>query len=227
MKFPILRIMIGIGLFFSMSCEVLVDEQDDLQTPKEFGSDNAALVEADEAGMPWPQREATIELLEHALRQEIYTGAFYAGAAQRAEEEDEAAIAMLFRQAATAEGIYTQNHLDVLHKMGVKVEMAIPDVVIRTTAENLEQAIGQEALELKTTLPDSLLDINWPDSRLALLSLEFARRASGKHERMFRKALYYLKQKENPAPIPPVSFNEKINAPKSKIKKHSIYHLKF
>lgn len=151
---------------------------------KEEGKTSATAANTDKA--------KTIENMQAAFKGETNASARYAAFAKKADEEGEKEIAVLFRAASMAEGIHAQNHKEVLQEMGVTANPVTPEVVVKSTKENLEYAISGEAYEVKDMYPAFLKDADASDSKLAMISLNYAYKTEKKHEALYRKALEAL-----------------------------------
>ncbi|MCF7935288.1 MAG: rubrerythrin family protein [Synergistales bacterium] len=101
----------------------------------------------------------------------------YIAYAQKAEAEGKTKVAKLFRTAAEAETIHALAHFKA---MGM----------VKTTAENLEDAIAGETYEYSEMYPDFLNDANEEgDNAQARRSFQLAREAEKVHAELYRKAL--------------------------------------
>lgn len=134
----------------------------------------------------------TIENMQAAFKGETNAAARYAAFAKKADEEGQKEIAVLFRAASMSEGIHAQNHKEVLQEMGATANPVTPEVVVKSTKENLEYAIKGEAYEVKDMYPTFLKDADASDSKLAVISLTYAYKTEKKHEALYRKALEAL-----------------------------------
>lgn len=99
--------------------------------------------------------------------------------AKRAEEEGYPQVAKLFRAAAAAEAVHAANHLRALAE-------------IKTTAENIEAAIGGENYEVVSMYPEFLKDAEAEGIKKAFTSFKWAWEVEKVHEQLYRQALASL-----------------------------------
>lgn len=189
-------LMIAAALTFT-SCNNATGNEGEMKEPKEKVANNEnEKNEKDEkeegktiALRPETAKAKTIADMQAAFKGESNAYARYAAFAKKADEEGQKEIAALFRAASMAEGIHAQNHKEVLQEMGVEAIHVTPEVVVKSTKENLETAISGEAYEVKDMYPAFLKDADASDSKLAVISLTYAYKTEKKHEALYRKAL--------------------------------------
>lgn len=129
----------------------------------------------------------SIDNLKTAFAGESQANRKYLAFAKKAEEEGFPQIAKLFRAAAAAETVHANNHLRAMD--GVK-----------STAENLEAAIGGENYEVVSMYPPMLADAEAEDDRRSARSFKYALEVEKVHEALYRKAAESLsKSKDAPA----------------------------
>jgi rubrerythrin len=80
----------------------------------------------------------------------------------------------------------------VLDDSGVKVPAITPEFTVKSTKENLEDAIKGESYEAATMYPEFLKDANASGNQLAMISLNYAFETEKKHKVMYEKALAAL-----------------------------------
>ena len=100
----------------------------------------------------------------------------YLAYARMAEKEGHPQVAKLFRAAAEAETVHALAHLRVLGK-------------VRTTAENLEDAIAGETHEFKNMYPAMIETAKEEKVKAAEMSFAFANAVEEIHARLYQKAL--------------------------------------
>jgi len=103
----------------------------------------------------------------------------YLAFATQAEKEGYPRIARLFRAAAAAETIHALGHLNACGG-------------IRSTKENLKDAIAGETHEYKTMYPEMIKTAEAEGNKSAVLSFAFANEVEKVHADLYRKALYNL-----------------------------------
>jgi rubrerythrin len=143
----------------------------------------------------------TIENLKAGIKGETTASAKYAAFAQKAREEGNDTIAKLFEAASKAESIHAANHTKVLEKLGEKMEPFTPEFEVKTTAENLQNAIDGEHYENTTMYPGFIKDAENERVADAVKSFNWANDTEKKHEAFYRKALAAL-QAGNESTLP-------------------------
>lgn len=131
----------------------------------------------------------TVENLQAAFKGETTASAKYAAYAKKAEQEGYHEIALLFTAASKAENIHANNHRAVLQESGVSVPAITPEYTVKSTEENLKDAIAGESYEASTMYPDFLTVANTSGNQLALVSLNYAYKTEKKHKVMYENAL--------------------------------------
>jgi len=114
--------------------------------------------------------------LREAFAGESQANRKYLAFAKKAEQEGYKQIARLFRAAAEAETIHAHNHLKELGG-------------IRTTKENLEEAINGESYEFQQMYPGMIRDAEEENIKGALRSFKFANEVEKVHAALYRRAL--------------------------------------
>jgi rubrerythrin len=125
------------------------------------------------------QKEAkmskTIDNLKAAFAGESQANRKYLAFGKKAVEEGFPQIAKLFRAVAAAETVHAHNHLRAME--GVK-----------STAENLEAAIGGENYEVVSMYPPMLAEAEAEGDKHAARSFKWALEVEKVHEALYRKA---------------------------------------
>lgn len=160
------------------------------QSPKEEASLNMI-----SSANPDATKTKTTEDLLAAFKGETNASAKYAAYSKKAEQEGFHSIAMLFKAASTAEKIHATNHKAVLEESGIKTPSVKPEFTVKSTKENLEDAIKGETYEATTMYPDFLKDAEADGNQLAMISLNYAFKTEQKHRAMYENALTALENK--------------------------------
>ena len=100
----------------------------------------------------------------------------YLAFSKQAEKEGYKQVARLFRAAAEAETVHAHNHLRALG-------------VVKTTAENLKEAISGETHEFKTMYPAMIHDAQAEDQKAAERSFNHANEVEKEHAALYERAL--------------------------------------
>ena len=122
----------------------------------------------------------SIDDLKAAFAGESQANRKYLAFSKKADREGYPGVAKLFRAAAAAETVHAHNHLRTLGE-------------IKSTAENLEAAIGGEHYEVVTMYPDFMKDAEADGHDKALRSFKWAWEVEQVHEKLYKEALENLK----------------------------------
>lgn len=107
----------------------------------------------------------------------------YLAFAKKADDEGFAQVARLFRAAAAAETVHAHNHFRAAGE-------------IKTTAENLKEAISGEHYESSEMYPAFIKDAEAEGDKKALRSFNFANEVEKVHEQLYTAALETLGKPE-------------------------------
>ncbi|OGW55877.1 MAG: rubrerythrin [Nitrospirae bacterium RBG_19FT_COMBO_55_12] len=114
--------------------------------------------------------------LQDAFAGESQANRKYLAFSKKAEQEGHKRAAKMFRAAATAETIHAHNHLRELGG-------------IKSTRENLDEAINGESYEFQTMYPGMIEDARSEVRQGALRSFEYANAVEKIHAALYRKVL--------------------------------------
>ena len=114
--------------------------------------------------------------LREAFAGESQANRTYLAFAERAEDESLSGVAKLFRAIAAAETIHAHKHLRTLG--GVK-----------STQENLQQAISGETHEFKNMYPQMIADAKEEGNKSAEISFTYANEVEKGHAVLYEQAL--------------------------------------
>lgn len=118
----------------------------------------------------------TEEHLMAAFAGESQANRKYLAYAKQADKEGYPQVAKLFRAAAEAETVHAHAHLRTLGK-------------IKTTTENLQDAISGETFEFKEMYPAMIEDAKAEGMKAAVTSFTFANEVEKVHASLYQKAL--------------------------------------
>jgi rubrerythrin len=118
----------------------------------------------------------TEQNLQEAFAGESQANRKYLAFSKAADREGYPGVAKLFRAAAEAETIHAHSHLRVLGG-------------IRTTAENLKEAIAGETHEFTNMYPAMLEDAKAEGDKKAERSFDYANQVEKVHADLYQKAL--------------------------------------
>lgn len=140
--------------------------------------------------------EKTIANLKEAYKGESTASAKYAAYALQAKKENLEQIATMFEATSKAEAIHAGNHKAVLEKLGQKVDAVKPEFAVKTTLENLEDAIKGETYEISTMYPGFIAAAKDEGVSPASKSFAWAMDTEKKHLLIYKNALGALKDKK-------------------------------
>lgn len=151
---------------------------------------SAKVAAADDAA-----RTKVINDIKAAFVGESTASAKYAAYAKKAKEDGHPKIALLFEAASKSESIHAGNHKAALEQLGEKPEEVKPKFEVKSTKENLEDAIKGETYEVTTMYPGFIKDANEANVSIALISFNYAYQTEQKHKVMYTNALKMLEEK--------------------------------
>jgi len=122
--------------------------------------------------------------LQDAFAGESQANRKYLAFSKKAEQEGYMQVAKLFRAAAAAETIHAHNHL---RELGA----------VKSTAENLQQAINGESYEFMKMYPQMISDAQVEGNNRALKTFNLANEVEKIHAALYKKALEDLGKTNN------------------------------
>ena len=127
--------------------------------------------------------QKTLKNLMAAFAGEAEANRKYTAYAKKAEAEGKLNAAKLFRAAADAETLHALRHFEVAGK-------------IKSTAENLDDAINGETYEFEQMYPEFLKVAEEEGNKAAVTSITYAMKAEQVHAKLYKEALANLDQTE-------------------------------
>jgi rubrerythrin len=122
--------------------------------------------------------------LKDAFAGESQANRKYLAYAKKADAEGYKRIGKLFRSAAEAETVHAHNHLKELDG-------------IKSTQENLRDAISGETYEFQAMYPDMIKDAEAEGNKNALRSFKYANEVEKIHADLYKKALENIENKSD------------------------------
>ncbi len=101
--------------------------------------------------------------------------------AEKADEEQEPQIALLFRAIAEAERVHATRQLNL-----------VKDVIVKDTDTNLEASFQREKSVSENTYPQFLKDAEDEGETVAALVFSHARDAESYHAKLYERAIYHV-----------------------------------
>ncbi|MBK7337750.1 MAG: rubrerythrin [Saprospirales bacterium] len=133
-----------------------------------------------------------LENLTEAFKGETTATAKYAAFAEKAQDEGYPKIALLFKAASKSESFHANNHKAVLEEMGASIPDVKPEFTVKSTLENLNDALSGETYEVNTMYPGFLTNAKAADAQMALITLNYAYKTEQKHMGLYKKAIAAL-----------------------------------
>ena len=142
---------------------------------------------------PKKPEATTLENLQTAFNGESNAKVRYAAFAAKAETEGYLGVAGLFKAAALSEIIHAAKHAKAIEALGGAPKAEVKTPVVKTTRENLKEAIKGENHEAKKMYPDFLKKAEADKNQQAMYSFKGAMAAEKMHSQYYAKALANLK----------------------------------
>jgi len=101
--------------------------------------------------------------------------------AEKADEEQEPQIALLFRAIAEAERVHATRQLNL-----------VKDILVKDTDTNLEASFQREKTVSENTYPDFIKDAEDEGETAAALAFSHARDAESYHAKLYERAIYHV-----------------------------------
>ena len=136
--------------------------------------------------------QTTIANLQAAYKGEATASAKYTAFADKAAKEGMSQVAVLFRALAKSESIHAANHKTVIERMGQKVDPVKPEITVKSTKENLDDAIKGETTEVMTMYPEYITVAKNEKAMDAVKSMRWAMETEKRHIIYLQNALYAL-----------------------------------
>jgi len=141
---------------------------------------------------PAPSRAAqgkTLDNLMAAYNGESNAHAKYLEYAKKADEEGYGKVASLFRAAASAEQIHLTNHAQVIRSIGGTPKADIQLPAIKSTGENLADAVKGETYEQAVMYPGFIEQAKQEGNSDAVQTFSYAQSAEAGHAKLYQAAL--------------------------------------
>lgn len=132
---------------------------------------------------------ATINHLKKAYETEMTASAKYTAYAQKAREENLPKISVLFRALSRAEALHAAAHKSVVEQLGDRVDAVSPAIDVKTTRENLQEAIKAEVKEVDAVYPAYAQAAGDEKLPLAELSINYSLKVGEQHRALLVAAM--------------------------------------
>jgi rubrerythrin len=134
----------------------------------------------------------TVDNLKEAIIGETTASAKYLAYSKKAKEEGYDKVALLFEAASKSENVHANNHRAVLEQLGVNMDDFKPEYTVKSTKENLQDAINGESYEVATMYPEFIKTAQEGKVNLAMISFNYAYQTEKKHKDLYTDALNKL-----------------------------------
>jgi len=134
-------------------------------------------------------KDQTIADLKAAFTGETTASAKYAAYAKKAADEGYMRVSKLFEAASKSESFHAANHKAVLEQFGIEAPAVDPKFEVKSTIENLQDAINGESYEVATMYPEFLKNAAAARISIASISLNYAYETEKTHKALYTKAL--------------------------------------
>ena len=142
------------------------------------------------------KQEVTVDNLKKAITGETTASAKYAAYSKKAKEEKFDKIARLFEAASMAEAIHAKKHTEVLAAAGLKMDPITPQFSVKSTKENLRDAINGESYEIETMYPEFIKKAKDEMKDDVAVSFDAAYKVEKKHNDLYTAALGALEKND-------------------------------
>jgi len=140
--------------------------------------------------------EKTMENLKAAYKGESAASAKYAAFSEQARKEGLLPLAIMFAATSKSEAVHALNHKAVIEKLGGKVESESPQFTVKTTKENLDDAIKGENYEMMTMYPEFIKAARDENATDALKSFRWVMETEKKHFLIYTNAINALNKND-------------------------------
>jgi len=148
---------------------------------------------AEKKEAPKEPEATTLENLQTAYNGESNAKARYEAFAAKAETEGYLGAAGLFKSAALSESIHAAKHAKAIVALGGVPKADIKTPAVKTTKENLKEAVNGENHEAKKMYPAFLKKAEADKNQQAMYSFKGAMAAEKMHSQLYARALANLK----------------------------------
>lgn len=148
----------------------------------------------------------TYKNMQEAFKGETTASAKYAAYSKQAEKEGYHEIALMFKATSASENIHANNHKVVLQAGNQVIPAITPEYSVKSTAENLKDAIAGETYEINTMYPEFIANSITSENQSATISLTYALKTERKHKVLYDKALTAVENNTVSTTIPSVYF---------------------
>lgn len=133
-----------------------------------------------------------VKNMQTAYKDAVNASAKYEAFSEKAEDEGHHQVAMMFNVLSRAKIIHADNHQAALEESRQTVPDIKPKFEVRSTQENLKDAIGEENNRINAMYPKFISDADKAGDHTSLKSLNYAHKTTLKHADYLNRALAAL-----------------------------------
>lgn len=148
-----------------------------------------AVSAAEKKTAPAKPEAGLLDMLQTAYNGETNAKARYEAFAAKAQQEGYLGAAGLFRAAAMSEGLHAAKHAKVIESLGAVPKADLKAPVVKTTKENLKEALDGENHEAKQMYPAFAAKAQAEKNNAAMYSFKGAMAAEKMHAQYYARAL--------------------------------------
>lgn len=138
------------------------------------------------------ENEATIQDLLAAFEDETNAQAKYLAFAEKADAEQLHGAASLCRAAARSEHFHAANHARAARQLGVDARCTVREVEVKSTLENMREALEGEEHEIAEMYPEVLEQASKQKNQAVIRTFAWALEAEKAHARLYGEAVALL-----------------------------------
>ncbi len=140
--------------------------------------------------------DKTIKNLQAEYQIESTSAAKYTAYAAKAEEEGYQQIAALFKATSMSETIHATHARMALEKLGIDMALESPEYQVKSTADNLQDAIDEQTVKAASIYPVYISDAKAENVMDAIRTFTWASNTEKKHIEFYKTALAALNAKQ-------------------------------
>lgn len=137
-------------------------------------------------------RAINLENTLTAYKADIAANSMYTAYSEKAKKEGHHEVALLFRAISKSTGIHAKNHMAILKNAGQSVPEVEPEFALKSTNENLKEAIALETYQVNKMYPQFVICANQAQNQPCHKNMCCAYLISKKHKVFLEKALEAL-----------------------------------
>ncbi len=138
------------------------------------------------------ENEVAIQDLLEAFEDETHAQAKYLAFAEKADAERLHGAASLCRAAARSEHFHAASHARAIRQLGVEARCTSIEVKVKSTLENLSDALKGEEHEITAMYPGVLAEARKHNNRAVIRTFAWALEAEKAHARLYGEAVAQL-----------------------------------